>query len=94
MSSTRFSSVASEAARFIEVVVFPTPPFWLANAMILPIKEIVLSSFCEPNIVVLVRGCPHVLHVKLLCARAVVCKGNNFSGKYEQKVKCKTERLQ
>lgn len=35
ISSTRFSSVASEAARFIEVVVLPTPPFWLAKAMIL-----------------------------------------------------------
>ena len=35
ISSTRFSSVASDAARFMEVVVLPTPPFWLAKAMIL-----------------------------------------------------------
>ena len=36
--STRFSSEAKEAARLIAVVVFPTPPFWLANAMTLPIS--------------------------------------------------------
>src|SRR5581483_356954 len=30
----RRSAMASEAARFTAVVVFPTPPFWLATAMI------------------------------------------------------------
>ena len=35
---TRFSSEAKEAARLIAVVVLPTPPFWLANAMTLPIQ--------------------------------------------------------
>ncbi len=32
----RRSLAASEAARLIAVVVLPTPPFWLATAMILP----------------------------------------------------------
>ena len=36
-TSTVFSSVASDAAKLMVVVVFPTPPFWLANAMIFPI---------------------------------------------------------
>ena len=35
---TLFSSVASDAARLMAVVVFPTPPFWLAIAMIFPIE--------------------------------------------------------
>ena len=37
MMSTRLPSVASEAARLMDVVVFPTPPFWLAIAIILSI---------------------------------------------------------
>jgi hypothetical protein len=34
--STRFSATASEADRLTAVVVFPTPPFWFATAMTLP----------------------------------------------------------
>src|SRR3990167_7359002 len=37
-SSVFFSATASEAPRLTAVVVFPTPPFWLAIAMILAIK--------------------------------------------------------
>jgi hypothetical protein len=37
MSSTRFLRTASEAARLMAVVVLPTPPFWLAIAIVLPI---------------------------------------------------------
>ena len=37
MMSTFLPSAAREAARLIVVVVLPTPPFWLAIAMILPI---------------------------------------------------------
>src|SRR5580704_15750864 len=33
ISSTRRRVAASEAARFTEVVVLPTPPFWFAMAM-------------------------------------------------------------
>jgi hypothetical protein len=33
----RFSAAASEAERLMAVVVFPTPPFWLAMLMILRI---------------------------------------------------------
>src|SRR5579864_9536753 len=33
---TRRFMAANEAARFILVVVFPTPPFWLAIAIIFP----------------------------------------------------------
>ena len=36
--STFFSKTPKDAARLIEVVVFPTPPFWLAIAIILPIN--------------------------------------------------------
>src|SRR6056297_2500210 len=32
---TRFPSSTSAAARFMVVVVFPTPPFWFVTAMIL-----------------------------------------------------------
>lgn len=32
MRSTRWPAAAMHAARLIEVVVFPTPPFWLAMA--------------------------------------------------------------
>ena len=32
-SSTRWPAAARDAARFTLVVVFPTPPFWLATAM-------------------------------------------------------------
>ena len=35
-TKTRQSAAASEAARLIAVVVFPTPPFWFAIAMIRP----------------------------------------------------------
>ena len=38
-TSTVFSSVASEAARLMVVVVLPTPPFWLAKAMIFPMSQ-------------------------------------------------------
>src|SRR5210317_1288558 len=34
-SNTRFFMAASEAARFTQVVVLPTPPFWFAIAIIL-----------------------------------------------------------
>ena len=44
MTSTFFSSAASEAARLIVVVVFPTPPFWLANAMTFPIEILALTQ--------------------------------------------------
>src|SRR5262245_27722185 len=37
ISNVRMSAAASDAARLIAVVVFPTPPFWLAIATILPI---------------------------------------------------------
>src|ERR1051325_1461925 len=36
-SKVFFSSTARLAARLMAVVVFPTPPFWLAIAMIFPI---------------------------------------------------------
>src|SRR3989344_316317 len=35
--SVRCSSTAKDAARLMAVVVFPTPPFWLAMAIIFPI---------------------------------------------------------
>src|SRR5690349_11677281 len=35
MSSVRLPRMASAAARFTAVVVFPTPPFWLAIATII-----------------------------------------------------------
>lgn len=38
-----FSSVARDAAKLIVVVVFPTPPFWFANAIIFPICLILVS---------------------------------------------------
>jgi len=34
---TRISAIASAAARLMAVVVFPTPPFWLVIAIVLPI---------------------------------------------------------
>ena len=34
MSSVRLPRMASAAARLMAVVVFPTPPFWLAMATI------------------------------------------------------------
>ena len=40
MSSTFRSKAANEAAKLIVVVVFPTPPFWLAIAMILPVSVV------------------------------------------------------
>ncbi len=33
--AVRFSAAARQAARFTAVVVFPTPPFWLMNAILL-----------------------------------------------------------
>ena len=39
MIKTFFSRIAKEAARFMAVVVFPTPPFWLATVIIFPIIE-------------------------------------------------------
>jgi hypothetical protein len=38
-TSTLFSSVANEAAKLMVVVVFPTPPFWFAKAIIFPIIQ-------------------------------------------------------
>ena len=43
ITSTFFSNAASDAARFIAVVVLPTPPFWFANAMIFPILSQLFS---------------------------------------------------
>ena len=34
ISSVRFSAAANEAAKFIAVVVLPTPPFWLVTLII------------------------------------------------------------
>ena len=48
-TSTFFSSVASEAARLIVVVVLPTPPFWLAIAIIFPIISIFIGSEISDN---------------------------------------------
>ena len=44
MSSTFRSKAANEAAKLIVVVVYPTPPFWLAIAMILPIIVLFLQG--------------------------------------------------
>ena len=43
MSNTFFSNTPNEAAKFTEVVVFPTPPFWFAIAIILPIDLVFLK---------------------------------------------------
>src|SRR5699024_1218453 len=43
-SNTFFPSNASEAPKLIVVVVLPTPPFWFATAIILPI--ILLHRTC------------------------------------------------
>src|ERR1700677_4222 len=43
-TNTRRSLAAREAPRFMAVVVFPTPPFWLVIAMTLAIRQI-LSEF-------------------------------------------------
>ena len=45
ITNTFFSSVANDAAKFMVVVVFPTPPFWLAKAIIFPI--LISLSDCE-----------------------------------------------
>jgi hypothetical protein len=37
IDKTFFPNAAKHADRLIDVVVFPTPPFWLATAIILPI---------------------------------------------------------
>jgi hypothetical protein len=39
-SNVLFSAMAMEADRFTAVVVFPTPPFWFATAIIRPIEHI------------------------------------------------------
>src|SRR3954464_13041409 len=39
-SRTGTSAAASEAARLMAVVVLPTPPFWCATAMILPMGDV------------------------------------------------------
>ena len=44
INKTFFSKTPSDAAKLTEVVVFPTPPFWLAIAMILPIYTIQILS--------------------------------------------------
>ena len=48
-SSTFLPRMASEAARLIAVVVFPTPPFWFASAMIFAIRKkgLQLGKFSE-----------------------------------------------
>src|ERR1700694_3165455 len=38
---------ASAAPRFITVVVLPTPPFWLATAIVRGVKTTMLSPSCE-----------------------------------------------
>src|SRR4030095_15163484 len=38
-SNVRFSAAPRHAARLIAVVVLPTPPFWFATAMMLPIVD-------------------------------------------------------
>src|SRR5204862_4514402 len=48
-SSTSRSSAASAAPRLIAVVVFPTPPFWLATARIVVIGRVIPegSTLCD-----------------------------------------------
>jgi hypothetical protein len=38
MRRTRFSAAARDAAMFTAVVVLPTPPFWFAMAITLPME--------------------------------------------------------
>src|SRR5512143_3561455 len=40
-----FSATAMDADRFTEVVVFPTPPFWLATLIIRPMKVFLQSDY-------------------------------------------------
>ena len=44
-TSTRQSCALSAAARLTQVVVFPTPPFWLTMAMVFPMRHLLLFSF-------------------------------------------------
>ena len=44
ISSTFLPSAAKAAAKLIEVVVLPTPPFWFANEIIFPIYFLSLMS--------------------------------------------------
>src|SRR5271156_2060595 len=67
-SSVLTSAAASEAARLMAVVVLPTPPFWLATAMIRPmIFFLVLrpeySNGSAKSIQIAVQN-PRVFHVK------------------------------
>jgi hypothetical protein len=42
------SKTPKQALKLIAVVVFPTPPFWLAMAIILPMSPFLLSSDDAP----------------------------------------------
>ncbi len=44
ISSTRRCVAASDAARFTQVVVLPTPPFWFVTAITVPIHVPSLGS--------------------------------------------------
>src|SRR3989304_5148243 len=52
-SSVRLSAAARHAARFIAVVVLPTPPFWLVTAITRAtrIPQLVPFQPTEPNVI-------------------------------------------
>src|SRR5215831_6048013 len=52
---TRFPCKASPAARFTDVVVLPTPPFWLATATILAIVQQEVRGCSTWNIEIMFR---------------------------------------
>ena len=60
MSSVGCLAAARQAARFTAVVVFPTPPFWLATAMILAKHYLVSENLAKTT-----SGCK-LFHVEQL----------------------------
>src|SRR5215471_3848800 len=55
---TRLPCKASPAARFTEVVVLPTPPFWLATATILAMVQQEVRGCSTWNIEIMFRQSP------------------------------------
>ena len=58
MSSVGCSAVARQAAKFTAVVVFPTPPFWLATAIIRAKQFLASENLANTT------GCCKLFHVK------------------------------
>src|ERR1700682_1719132 len=72
------SAAARQAAKFTAVVVFPTPPFWFATAMIRGKRSLASKNLAKPTL-----GCK-MFHVEQVHGMGNPCKSGKIWFHVEQ----------